>query len=383
MQTGTDRLFEDDTLTSLRSELASRRIAVLSHPASVDRHMRHLVPLLHTHAIRPRLLFGPEHGYGGEAQYMASVADATGHDGVRIRSLYGERAQDLAPVPADFEGIDVLLIDLQDVGARYYTYVWTALLATEIALAAGVEVVILDRPNPLGAQAIEGALPIEPRYLSFVGLRPLPIRHALTLGDVVARFTGESVGLRVVRTRGVTPDLLAHDWDRPFVLPSPNMPTADTALVYPGGCLLEGTNLSEGRGTCRPFEIVGAPFLDGEALACSLHAVGLPGFAARPLRFLPTFEKHAGALCGGVQLHVTDRRQFRPVATYAALLACAQRLAPEAFEFRTTPYEFRDDVPALDLLAGGPALREAILAGAPVRDLAEAASRVNGFTNDA
>ncbi|RYG75441.1 DUF1343 domain-containing protein, partial [bacterium] len=151
---------------------------------------------------------------------------------------------------------------------------------------------------------------------------------------------------------------------------SPNMPTVDTALVYPGGCLLEGCNLSEGRGTCRPFEIVGAPFLEGPALARALLEAKLPGFVARPLSFVPTFEKHAGQLCEGVQIHVTDPHTFRPVATYAALLACAHRLAPRAFEFRTTPYEFRDDVPALDLLFGGPALREAIFRDTEPHDVA-------------
>jgi uncharacterized protein YbbC (DUF1343 family) len=373
MQTGLDRFTEDRALESLRAELGARRVALLSHPASVNRRLQHVQTVLAEGGVHPRLLFGPEHGYGGEAQYMDPIADAE-RGGVRIRSLYGDKPEDLAPVTADFDGIDVLVIDLQDVGSRYYTYVWTALLATRVALAAGAQVVIFDRPNPLGGVALEGALPVSKLYLSFVGLEPLPIRHGLTLGEIVMAFSPAHDGLRVIGVRDWNDALGAEAWDRDFVSTSPNMPTAETALVYPGGCLLEGTNLSEGRGTCRPFEIVGAPFLQGVALAAELEATQLPGFTARPVRFVPTFEKHAGRLCEGVHVHVTDRATFRPVATYAALLACAHRQAPDAFAFRTTLYEFRDDVPALDLLAGGPALRESIARQDAPRGIAELAS---------
>ena len=379
MQTGLDRFTEDHTLQSLVVELRAARVALLSHPASVNRRYRHVFDVLANAGVHPRLLFGPEHGYGGEAQYMDPIADAE-RGGVRIRSLYGDRPEDLAPVPEDFDAIDVLVIDLQDVGSRYYTYVWTALLATRVALAAGKRVVVFDRPNPLGGLLVEGSLPVSSLYLSFVGLEPLPVRHGLTLGEVVLAFTAPSDGLRVIGVRDWNDALGAEAWDRAFVSTSPNMPTADTALVYPGGCLLEGTNLSEGRGTCRPFEIVGAPFLQGATLAKELEATALPGFVARPLSFVPTFEKHVGKLCEGVQIHVTDRATFRPVATYAALLACAHRLAPRAFEFRTSLYEFRDDVPALDLLAGGPAMREAMLRGDEPRSIAELASHGSSAT---
>lgn len=381
MQTGLDRFTEDPTLESLAHELRGRRVALLSHPASVNRQLRHAFDVLASAAVHPRLLFGPEHGYGGEAQYMDPIADAE-RDGVKIRSLYGDRPEDLAPVPADFDAIDVLVIDLQDVGSRYYTYVWTALLATRVALAAGTQVVILDRPNPLGGLLFEGARPVSPLYLSFVGLEPLPIRHSLTLGEIVLAFTPPDAGLRVVGVRDWNDALGAEAWDRAFVSTSPNMPTADTALVYPGACLLEGTNLSEGRGTCRPFELVGAPFLQGAALAKELEATQLPGFVARPISFVPTFEKFAGTLCEGVQVHVTDKTTFRPVATYAALLACARRQAPQQFRFRTTLYEFRDDVPALDLLAGGPALREAIDSDESPTRVAELASSTATTTHE-
>ncbi|RYZ66437.1 MAG: DUF1343 domain-containing protein, partial [Proteobacteria bacterium] len=203
MQTGLDRLAEDSTLDPLVRSLRSRTVALLSHPASVSRAYRHASDVLADLGVHPILLFGPEHGYGGEAQYMAPVADGAARTGVRIRSLYGDRAEDLAPVAADFEGIDVLVIDLQDVGSRYYTYVWTALLSARVALAAGTEVVILDRPNPLGGIALEGKLPVDPLYLSFVGLEPLPVRHGLTLGAIVEKFLGRpDERLQVIAVRG-------------------------------------------------------------------------------------------------------------------------------------------------------------------------------------
>jgi uncharacterized protein YbbC (DUF1343 family) len=259
---------------------------------------------------------------------------------------------------------------MQDVGARYYTFVWTAVLAMRACAAAGVRVLVLDRPNPIGGAvfAIEGRRQ-ERAYCSFVGLEPIPVRHGLTLGEIVAwRAEVEHVpaeGLRVLGVAGALREADATAWDRPFVMPSPNMPTVDTAFVYPGGCLVEGTNLSEGRGTTRPFEIVGAPWVDGARLSHEMHGLGLGGFRARATTFCPTFQKHAGKICGGVQIHVTDPRLFRPVATYLALLALVRRQDPAAFAFRTEPYEFRDDVPAFDLLTGGPEARERILRDEP------------------
>jgi uncharacterized protein YbbC (DUF1343 family) len=356
----------------------------------VDRRLVHVSDVLDRLGVRPRIFFGPEHGYGGEAQYMVSVESAEDpRTGARIVSLYGDRFEDLSPAAADLAEIDLLLVDLADVGARYYTFVWTALLALRAAHRAGVHVIVLDRPNPLGCapEGVEGATQA-PGFLSFVGLEPVPIRHALTIGELLALFArrdgipvdadragGSAPGLTVVVAAGLRRDDLAAAWDRPFVLPSPNMPTADTALVYPGACLLEGTNLSEGRGTTRPFEIVGAPWLDGRALAAALAATGLPGFVARPLTFSPTFQKHAGAICGGVQVHVTDPRAFRPVATYVALVALARAADPERFRFRTDLYEYIDTIPAFDLLTGSATARLAIEAGEDPRAVAEAAAR--------
>jgi uncharacterized protein YbbC (DUF1343 family) len=360
-------------------------VGVLAHPASVDRTLAHVADVLDRLEVRPRLFFGPEHGYGGEAQDMATVDSATdARSGARIVSLYSDRVDDLAPRASDLGEIDLLLVDLADVGSRYYTFAWTALLALRAAHAAGVHVVVLDRPNPLGGapDSVEGATQAQ-GFLSFVGLEPIPIRHALTVGELLALFARRdgialgdvACGLEVVAVQGLRRDALAHAWDRPFVLPSPNMPTADTALVYPGGCLLEGTNLSEGRGTTRPFEIVGAPWLDGRDLAARLASTGLPGFVARPLTFQPTFQKHAGVRCGGVQIHVTDAHAFRPVATYVALTAFARRQQPDRFRFRTERYEYVDTIPAFDLLTGSAVARLAIEAGEDALEIALEASR--------
>jgi len=273
-----------------------------------------------------------------------------------------------------------LVVDLQDVGARYYTFVWTALLAVRAASRLGVHVVLLDRPNPLG-RLLEGRSQ-EPGFTSFVGWEPVPIRHGLTLAEIVSHFAaadglplGPSGALSVVPVDGWDGTREAA-LDRPWVLPSPNMPTADTALVYPGGCLLEGTNLSEGRGHTRPFEVFGAPWLDGRALARAFAELGLEGQAVRPLTFIPTFHKHGGVACGGVEVHPLDAR-FRPVAVYTALIALAARLAPRDFAFRTERYEFVDHIPAFDLLTGSARTRQAIVAGEDVRALVAAVSEVD------
>jgi uncharacterized protein YbbC (DUF1343 family) len=243
---------------------------------------------------------------------------------------------------------------------------------------AGVRLLVLDRPNPVGGVTVEGRLQ-EPGFLSFVGLERLPIRHGLTLGEIVswrAALEGYSELVTVVATRGWERAAHASTWDRALVMPSPNMPAYETTLVYPGGCLLEGTNLSDGRGTTRPFEITGAPWIDARRLAAELEALALPGFVARPLSFEPTFHKHAHEVCGGVQIHVTDPRTFRPVATYVALVALAHHSAKDRFRFRTEKYEFVDHLPAFDILTGSALARERILAGDDPRAIAEHVSAV-------
>ncbi len=383
MKVGLDRLPDAKVLARLRGG----RLGVLAHPASVDRDLRHIADVLADLGLRPTMLFGPEHGYGGEAQDMIGVGDARDpRFGAPIVSLYGDTFASLSPTPAHLAEIDVLLIDLADVGSRYYTFVWTALLALRAAAAAGKHVVLLDRPNPLGARLddVEGKTPTDLRFLSFVGLEPVPVRHGLTVGEIVALFAardglplGPDGALSILTVEGWDRARLVDGWDRPFVLPSPNMPTETTALVYPGGCLIEGTNLSEGRGLTRPFEIVGAPFVDGRALADDLRKSGLPGFTARPLTFHAMFQKHARTISGGVQIHVDDPQAFRPFATYLALIGFVAQRHPDAFRFRTERYEFVDDIPAIDLLLGEAAPREAILAGAPPAEIARTAATID------
>ena len=376
MLCGVDQLFTGQ-LSGLRRRLRGSRLGVLTHAAAVDRRGRHLLSVLEELGASPRLIFAPEHGLDATAQAEEAVSSEASEGKTPIVSLYGKSKEALTPAADQLAEIDLLLIDLADVGSRYYTYAWTALLAARAARAASIHTVVLDRPNPISGDPslLEGA-PQQEGFLSFVGLEPMPIRHSLTIGELLAQFMerdgaalGSEGALSVVPLLGWERNRGAEAWGRPFVMPSPNMPTAETALVYPGGCLIEGTNLSEGRGTTAPFQLVGAPFLDGDALAEALIASGSPGVQVRPVAFRPTFEKHAGQTCRGVMLHVTNPLLFRPVATYLRLIALARAQAPEAFAFRNTPYEFETEKPAFDLLTGSAAAREAIEAGASPEDV--------------
>ncbi|HEV8269094.1 MAG TPA: molybdopterin-guanine dinucleotide biosynthesis protein B, partial [Thermoanaerobaculia bacterium] len=288
--------------------------------------------------------------------------------------LYETSFDDLSPKREVLEGLDAILCDLPDVGSRYYTFVWTTALMMKACAARGIPVVVLDRPNPLGGAVVEGNLPDDERLLSFVGLHPLPVRHGMTPGEI-ARWVNELRGvgcdLRVVAMReGAQPpardrlDGKGSAW----VLPSPNMPTRETAVVYPGACLVEGTNLSEGRGTTRPFELIGAPWLDADRAAEAASRLDLPGVTFRPHVFKPTFQKHAGLLCGGVQLHVTDENVFRPYETGLGLVKALRDLDPVSFRWRTEAYEYRSDVPAIDLLTGTSRYRSLVDAGKPLAE---------------
>jgi uncharacterized protein YbbC (DUF1343 family) len=290
-------------------------------------------------------------------------------------SLYGDTVESLRPTPAQLAGLDALVIDLQDVGARYYTFQATMLYCLEAADALGLRVLVLDRPNPLGGIAVEGPR-LAPGFESFIGAHDAAIRHGLTIGELARLYQAEkklgNVPLEIVPCEGWRRGMCFEDTGLPWVLPSPNMPTVETAVVYPGQCLLEGTNLSEGRGTTRPFELCGAPWLDAPALAARLNGEGLPGAAFRAAWFVPTFQKHAGRDCGGVQMHVTDRAAFQPVRTSLALLAACRALSGDHFRWRTEPYEFVADPIAIDLLFGSSRERLALETGAPWRDIAQA-----------
>lgn len=394
MLCGIDQL-HGGPVSSLRKRLRGARLGVLTHAAAVDRHGRHALLVLEELGASPRLIFAPEHGLDASAQAEEPVPSGSSESslnlGVQVVSLYGKTREELAPSAEQLAEIDLLLIDLADIGSRYYTYVWTALLAARAAQRAGVHTVVLDRPNPISGSpaTLEGA-PQSEGFSSFVGLEPLPIRHALTLGEILAMFferdglpLGAEGALSVVPVRGWERYRTAEAWGRPFVMPSPNMPTLETALVYPGACLVEGTNLSEGRGTTVPFQVIGAPFLDGVALAEKLDQTGVPGAWVRPVSFRPTFEKHAGQLCHGVMIHVTNAQLFRPVATYLALITIARNLATEAFAFRSSPYEFESEHPAFDLLTGSDRARLAISEGAAPNDVIALVAPVEPAWNEA
>ncbi|GAB4317643.1 MAG: DUF1343 domain-containing protein [Candidatus Sumerlaeia bacterium] len=351
--------------------LAGLKVGVLTNPSAVDEDYRHLIGLMRDAGVRVQVLFSPEHGLFSTAQDMVPMngVEVAGQE-IRQISLYGESFDSLRPRPEDLGGLDVLVFDIQDVGCRTYTYVWTLALAMGTALKTRTPVVVLDRPNPITGAIVEGG-GMEPRLKSFVGLYEVPNRHGMTAGEIatlVARRLEFDL-LEVVRLEGWRRDMWMEETGAPWVMPSPNMPTPQTALVFPGACMVEGTNLSEGRGTTRPFEIIGAPFVDGERLAAALNEEGLPGVRFRSLRFQPMFQKWAGQICGGIQIHVTDRREFLSVRTGLAVLRHARALWPREFRWRTERYEFRDDVPAIDLLTGQARVREMIDAGAPVSEI--------------
>jgi uncharacterized protein YbbC (DUF1343 family) len=356
--------------------LRGLRVGLVTHPAAVDARLRHIYDLLtEAPGIRLAALFGPEHGFFGEAQDLIGVADGKeSASGMRVHSLYGDSYESLKPTEEQLRGLDALVIDLQDVGSRYYTFTSTMFFCLEAASRYKLRAVVLDRPNPIGGDVVEGPQ-LQPKYASYVGTEPLVTRHGLTMGEL-AQFhrarhglTGE---LQVIACEGLRRDMDFEQTGLPWVLPSPNMPTVDTAFVYPGQCLIEGTNLSEGRGTTRPFELCGAPWIDPRRLVRRLHDEKLPGVVFRPAWFRPTFQKWAGQNCGGVQLHVTDRRAFQSLRTSLALLAAFRDLSGERFDWRRETYEFVSDRLAIDLLFGSDRERLALEAGQSPREIARA-----------
>lgn len=361
-RTGLERLLETP-----KRWLGEARVGLVANATSVSRELKHAADLMMEHPeIDLRLLFGPEHGVRGVAQAMVAVGDgvdpATGLPEV---SLYGSEVDSLSPAAEHLSRIDVLVIDVQDVGARYYTYGATMALCMRAARVAQVKLIVLDRPNPIGGLRVEGG-GVDSGLENFCGLFPIPQRHGMTLGELARLYNVTfDIGcdLEVIACEGWTRETYYDQCGLPWIMPSPNMPTLDTALVYPGMCLLEGTNISEGRGTTRPFELFGAPFVDARVLAAELQRYCLPGVRFRPCLFTPTFDKFSGRACGALQIHVTERETFEPYRTGVAVLVVTHKLWPESFAWRTEPYEFRDDVPAIDLLTGKSAVRRAIEKG--------------------
>jgi uncharacterized protein YbbC (DUF1343 family) len=298
----------------------------------------------------------------------------TGHgvDGRRrvpVHSLYSETREPTAEMLA---GLDVLVIDLQDVGTRIYTYIYTMANCLVAARRHGVKVIVCDRPNPIGGVQVEGPM-LLPGWESFVGQYPIPMRHGMTIGELARLFNehfGIGTDLRVEPMAGWRRDFYHDEAGAPWVMPSPNLPTLDTAIVYPGTVLFEGTNVSEGRGTTRPFELVGSPSVDADRLAELLNQRGLPGVYFRAAVFEPTFHKHAGQRCGGCQIHVLDRRAFCPVLTGVAILAAIRSLDADGFCWRPPPYEYEHDKLPIDILAGSSDLRDQLEARVAPEDIA-------------
>ena len=377
----TDRVASGlDMLVEKRfAPLRGLAVGLICNPTAVDRRLRHAADLFHAaRGVRLAALFGPEHGVRGDIQYMAAVGDERdGQTGVAVHSLYGSSPDSLRPDERALRGLDALAFDVQDVGARYYTYQATMLYCMEAAARAKLAFFVLDRPNPIGGQAVEGPS-LRPGFESFCGVHDVAVRHGLTVGELAAMYREErglDLALTVIPCRGWRRKMHQRDTGLPWVLPSPNMPTPETALVYPGMCLLEGTNVSEGRGTTRPFELFGAPWLDARRLAEALSAARLPGVGFRPASFVPTWDKHAGQRCHGVEVVVNDREGFRPFRTGVACVAAARAQDPARFRWRTEPYEFVEHIPPFDLLCGSAREREAIDQGRGWRDLAAAWGR--------
>jgi uncharacterized protein YbbC (DUF1343 family) len=350
--------------------VAGLRLGLIANPTTVTADLVHAaLALSGSKRFDLRALFGPEHGIWANAQDLIEVGDSRDRaTGLPVFSLYGRTR---IPTAEMLEQVDALIFDVQDVGARYYTFVYTMLHAMQACAEHHRVLIVLDRPNPIGGVSVDGPV-LDPAFRSFVGLHSLPVRHGMTVGELALLFRAElglDVDLRVVRMKGWRREMAFEQTGLPWVQPSPNIPTVDTAFVYPGGCLVEGTNLSEGRGTTRPFELVGAPWLDPWRLAKDLEREGLPGAAFRPTYFSPTFHKHAEKACGGVQVHVTDRRRFPAFLTYLLLIDHARRQNPRSFAWRDPPYEYETVKRPFDILCGTDEIRRGIEAGSSLRRL--------------
>jgi uncharacterized protein YbbC (DUF1343 family) len=361
---GSEKLLASTRLNGLR-------VGVLANPASIDHGFRHFVDRFsHSNRYKLTAIFGPQHGYRSDLQdNMIETPHAKDRRrNVPIFSLYSETRE---PTKEMLDLIDVLVIDLQDVGARIYTFIYTMANCLRAAARHGLPVIVCDRPNPIGGGQVEGPT-LDPGFESFVGQFRMPMRHGMTVAELARLFNehhGIDAALEVFSMEGWSRGMYWDETDLPWVMPSPNMPALDTAIVYPGTVLYEGTMLSEGRGTTRPFELIGAPWLDGDQLAERMNKVGLKGVYFRPVTFEPTFQKHARVACGGCQIHVTSRKDFLPVKAGVSLLRECFRSAPDRFAWRDPPYEYEHDKMPIDILAGSPALRQQIENQMPLAEI--------------
>ena len=363
---GTDILFD-------KGLLKGRRVGLVCNPASVDSAFRHVTERAAAGGMTVGALFGPQHGIRSDVQENM-IETPHGQDTARRVPVYSLYSETREPTDEMLAGLDALVIDLQDVGTRIYTYIYTMAYCLKAAARTGLPVIVCDRPNPIGGVAIEGPM-LEKGYESFVGLYPLPMRHGMTIGELARMFNEHfalGAKLEVIPMQGWSRDMYFEDTGLPFILPSPNIPNVESEVVYPGTVLFEGMNVSEGRGTTKPFELLGAPWVtDPEAFARGLNALGLPGVVFRPHSFEPTFHKHAKVRCGGCQIHVTDRTTFRSVETGVAATIAFRDTGPDAFAWREPPYEYEYTLLPIDILYGSDKLRVGMDAGKAARAIAE------------
>jgi uncharacterized protein YbbC (DUF1343 family) len=372
VELGLERLLEEG-----HPALRGARVGLICNQASVNHAYHHAADLNHEHPeIQLKALFGPQHGIRGDVQ---DNMIETGHSvdrktGLPVHSLYSETRE---PTDAMLQDIDVLVFDMQDVGCRIYTFVYTLANCMRAARRLGKKVVVCDRPNPINGVSMAGNI-LEPEYASFVGQFPLPTRHGMTVAELGRMFNEHfEIGcdLEVIPMRGWKREHWHDDTDAPWVLPSPNMPTLDSATVFPGTVHFEGTQISEGRGTTRPFELIGAPYIDPDAYADQLNALGMPGVYFRSCVFQPTFQKHGGVSCGGVQIHVLDRNSFEPWLAGIAMAKLAHDMYPNEFRWKVPPYEYVYDKNPFDVISGTAKIREAFEKGTELEAIRESTEK--------
>ncbi len=366
VQLGVEKLLEGQS-----DSIRGARIGLVCNQASVDHRYIHIADLFNEHPeIDLKALFGPQHGIRGDVQdNMIETDHATDQvTGLPVYSLYSETRE---PTERMLENIDVLVFDMQDVGCRIYTFVYTLANCMRAAAKYGKRVVVCDRPNPITGEFVAGNV-LEPEFASFVGQFPIPTRHGMTVGELANLFNqhfGIGADIEVVPMTGWRRELWHDETDAPWVLPSPNMPTLDSATVFPGAVHFEGTQMSEGRGTTRPFELIGAPYVKPEEYAAALNSIGFEGVYFRSCGFQPTFQKHAGKGCGGVQIHVTNRQVFEPVSVGIAMVKAAYDLYTKDFRWKEPPYEYVYDQNPFDVISGTDSIRKAIEQGSSLEQI--------------
>jgi uncharacterized protein YbbC (DUF1343 family) len=360
----------ESILNRFPSSLKGKRIGVLCHAPSITKDFRHITETLAEHKdCRLSAIFGPQHGLHGQTQDNMIEWQSIMHPVFRVPlfSLYGEHRK---PTPEMLNEIDVLLIDLQDVGARLYTYIWTVKLCMEACSEKGIPVILLDRPNPVGKVHCDGPV-LKEEYFTFVGGACIPLCHRMTIGEMAVWLKEKyypSCDLEIIWMKNWKRASMYSETGLPWVLPSPNMPTEESAIVYPGTVLIEALNISEGRGTTIPFELFGSPSIDAVKLRKNLINRKIPGCAFREHGFIPSFHKFAGEYCNGLQIHVTDISRYMPVATALEIFDAIIEISPSAMEFKDPPYEYEYNLMPFDILSGDPGMREVLIQRKSLKD---------------